>query len=58
MGTLGTDIQTYVDEMRDKFILNGTGEWDAYVSTLESMGLKRYIEIYQSALDRTIGSNG
>lgn len=49
-----TDITTYVDEMRDKFISGNASfdEWDAYVSTLQKMGLDRYIAIYQSAADR------
>ncbi|CDN42240.1 ABC transporter, solute-binding protein [Paenibacillus sp. P22] len=54
LSTVGTDIQTYVDEMRDKFIVGDAklGDWDSYVSTLDGMGLKQYIEIYQAALDR------
>ncbi|SFS52048.1 ABC transporter substrate-binding protein [Paenibacillus sp. BC26] len=52
--TLATDIQTYVDEMRDKFIVGNASfdEWDNYVATLNKMGLDRYIAIYQAALDR------
>lgn len=52
--TLQTDINTYVTEMQDKFIVGDVSfdEWDNYVATLDEMGLKRYIEIYQAALDR------
>jgi putative aldouronate transport system substrate-binding protein len=52
--TLATDIQTYVDEMRDKFIVGNASldKWDEYVATLNKMGLERYIQIYQAALDR------
>ncbi|MFC5649628.1 ABC transporter substrate-binding protein [Paenibacillus solisilvae] len=52
--TLATDIQTYVDEMRDKFIVGDASfdKWDEYAATLNKMGLDRYIQIYQAALDR------
>ena len=47
-------ISTYVSEMAVKFI---TGEesldnFDEYLATLESMGLPRVLEIYQTAYDR------
>jgi putative aldouronate transport system substrate-binding protein len=49
-----TDIQNYVTQMRAQFItgaesLNG---WNTYVQRLNQMGLSRYLEIYQAALDR------
>ncbi|WP_274364364.1 extracellular solute-binding protein [Paenibacillus thermotolerans] len=52
--TLQTDIHTYVDEMRDKFISGNVSfdEWDNYAATLNKMGLDRYIAIYQAAADR------
>lgn len=49
-----TDIHTYVDEMRDKFISGNESfdNWDQYVATLQKMGLERYLAIYQSAAER------
>lgn len=49
-----TDINTYVDEMRDKFISGNESfdNWDQYVATLQKMGLDRYLAIYQSAAER------
>ena len=51
---LETDISTYVSENVVKFV-QGTrpmSEFDDFVSTLKSMGVDRYIEIYQAAYDR------
>lgn len=52
--TIQTDIQTYIDEMRDKFASGAAGfdQWDAYVKQLEQMNVKRYLELYQAAYDR------
>lgn len=49
-----TDIHTYVDEMRDKFIAGNESfdNWDQYVANLQKMGSERYLAIYQSAADR------
>ncbi|WP_106766427.1 extracellular solute-binding protein [Paenibacillus faecalis] len=49
-----TDIYTYVDEMRDKFISGNESfdNWDQYVANLQKMGLDRYLSIYQSAAER------
>lgn len=51
---ISTDITTYIDEMRDKFITGKSSfsEWDDYVKTLEKMGLKRYMELYQRAYEK------
>ena len=49
-----TDINTYVNEMVLKFII-GTeplSNWDAYVATVEGMGLQKVIDVQQAALDR------
>lgn len=54
--TLVTDITSYVEQMITQFI---TGEadidasWDQYVSTLNQMGLDRWVAIDQAAYDRT-----
>lgn len=56
LATMESDIQTYVKDMRAKFI---TGEveltdenWAAYISTLEQMHLADLMVIYQNGLDR------
>lgn len=51
---LAKDIETYVTEMRDKFASGAAplADWDKYVSTLNKMGLDRYMKIYQAAYDR------
>lgn len=52
---LEVDIESYLDQMFGKFV---TGEadidagFDGYVQALNSRGLERYLEIYQTAYDR------
>lgn len=50
---LVSELQTYRDEMTIKFIRGeeSIDKFDAYMSTLESMGINRLQEIYQSAYD-------
>lgn len=45
-----TDIVTYVDKMTAAWVINGgiDEQWDEYLSTLDRMGLKRYVEIYET----------
>lgn len=52
--TIQTDIETYVNEMRDKFITGNESfdNWDEYVAALKKMGVDRYVAIYQSASER------
>lgn len=52
--TIQTDIETYVTEMRDKFITGKESfdNWDQYVAALKKMGVERYVSIYQSASER------
>lgn len=56
MSSIGTDIDTYVKEMRAKFMLGQVplSEWDNYVRTIERMGLDWYMETYQAAYDRYV----
>ena len=56
MSSIGTDIDTYVKEMRAKFMLGqvSLNEWDNYVRTIERMGLDWYMETYQAAYDRYV----
>lgn len=52
---LKSDIDTYVNEMFNKFV-TGEVSLDAfeteYLTTLKTMGVERYLEIVQGALDR------
>ncbi|MDR0267411.1 extracellular solute-binding protein [Paenibacillus sp.] len=52
--TIKTDIDTYVTEMKDKFITGNESfdNWDKYVAAIEKMGVDRYVAIYQSAAER------
>jgi len=54
LSSFGSDIDKYVSEMRDKFIVGEASfeEWDDYVSKLENMGLADYMEIQQDAFER------
>lgn len=52
--SLWTDLSTYITESRVKFItgeLNLEADFDAYLAQLKTMGMDRYIEIQQIALD-------
>ncbi|WP_010275474.1 extracellular solute-binding protein [Paenibacillus senegalensis] len=54
MSTIGSDIHSYITEMEAKFV-NGSApfsEWEKYVQTVHSMGVDRYLEVYQAALER------
>lgn len=45
-------INDYVDQMTTKFITGNTNisqQWDNYVNTLENMGLKKMLQIYNDA---------
>jgi putative aldouronate transport system substrate-binding protein len=49
-----TTILSYVDETIARFIvgdLDLDSDWDAYLNELETIGLERYLEIYQTAYD-------
>lgn len=54
LSSTGSDINKYVDEMREKFIAGEEdfSEWDNYIETIEGMGLDEYMEIQQDAYDR------
>ncbi|MBO4897109.1 MAG: extracellular solute-binding protein [Clostridia bacterium] len=52
---LKTQITTRVDEMQQKWILGNSdieSEYDSYISDLDSLGMKRLLEIQQSAYER------
>lgn len=54
LAPLSSDIEKYVDEMKDKFIVGSEpfSEWDNYLAELDKMGLDRYMEIQQAAFER------
>ena len=55
---LWTDLSTYISENTAKFITgekNLVDDFDAYLAQLKSMGMDRYIEIQQNALDAYYG---
>lgn len=54
MAALADDIEKYVEETRDKFIVGeiSLDQWDQYVDQVQKMGLDRYMEIYQAAYER------
>lgn len=51
-----TEIETYVNETIDKFIMGvePLDHFDAFVAQVESMGLQDVLNAYQSAYDRYI----
>lgn len=55
LAIIRTDIKDYVTQMRAKFIVGSESidsGWNNYLQQLNQMGLARYIEIHQKALDR------
>ena len=51
---LQTDIDSYVLQKYAQWIVDGgaDAEWDAFQKQLKTMGVDRYIQIYQDACDR------
>lgn len=51
---ISTDMDTYLKEMTANFITGKAdfSKWNEYKSTLEKMGVKRYLEIYEAAYKR------
>ena len=58
LSSFGADIEKYVAEMRDKFIVGDVSfeEWDTYIETLKNMNLEEYVEIKQTAYERYQGN--
>lgn len=55
LSALLTDLQKVVDESKAKWTVGQADidkEWDAYIESLNKMGLERYLEIYNTALQR------
>lgn len=57
---LGTPLKDTVDTATLQFILGDRdlGEWDAYVSQLESQGLPGYVDLVNGARERFAADNG
>ena len=54
LSTLETDIDTYMTEMRAKFVTGNASlenEWDTYIETLNQIGLGELMEIYRRGLE-------
>jgi putative aldouronate transport system substrate-binding protein len=52
-------VKTYVDEMLIRFITGDADietEWESYLETLNSQGLPRLLEIYQTAYDAQVAA--
>ncbi|MEV6283918.1 ABC transporter substrate-binding protein [Kribbella sp. NPDC051770] len=55
VATLQTNIENYVQQNALQFITgskNIDSDWDSYVKGLQGLGLKRYLEIQQTAFDK------
>lgn len=52
--TIGVEIDTYVEEMLSKFLLNQEpmSKWDAFRASINDMGLDELLAAYRSAFDR------
>ncbi|NQX58375.1 extracellular solute-binding protein [Paenibacillus qinlingensis] len=49
-----TDLKTYAEQLEAKFIYGETpiSKWDEYIATLQKIGSKDLIDVYQAAFDR------
>lgn len=49
-----TDLSTYIEQMEAKFItgVEPLSKWDDFKKTVESMGIEKYLEVYQTAYNR------
>ena len=55
VATLQTNIENYMQQNALQFITgskNLDSDWDSYVKGLDGLGLKRYLEIQQTAYDK------
>lgn len=56
MNATGSDIEKYVEEMRDKFISGdeklSDDNWNKYLDSIEDMGLEEYMDIQEEAYER------
>lgn len=55
LSSIQTDLQTYINEKKAKWISGQedvNAQWEQYLKELDNLGLQRYLEIYNTALDR------
>ena len=55
ISTTGVELGKFITESRIKFIIGEQdidANWDKYVKNLDSIGLKKYLEVYQKGYDR------
>ena len=58
LSTLQTALQDYVLQQQARWVTNQgdiESEWEGYLAQLETMGVERYIQIYQDATNRYYG---
>ncbi|MCI8601898.1 MAG: extracellular solute-binding protein [Oscillospiraceae bacterium] len=58
LSTLQTALQDYVLQQQARWVTNQgdiESEWEGYLAQLETMGVERYVQIYQDATDRYYG---
>jgi putative aldouronate transport system substrate-binding protein len=58
VATLQTNLDSYVQQSAAEFVTGVRdldADWDAYLAELDSLGLARYLEIYQAAYDSQVG---
>ena len=56
LATLQTNMGTFVQQSAVQFIIGKKSldsDWDSYLKNLDQLGLKRFLEIYQQAYDKT-----
>ncbi|TLS44293.1 extracellular solute-binding protein [Streptomyces montanus] len=56
LATLQTNIGTFVQQSAVQFITGKKSldsDWDSYLKNLDQLGLKRFLQIYQQAYDKT-----
>ena len=57
LSAMATDLLNFASEKKAKWTTGQAdidAEWDAYVDTLNKMGLERYMEIYTAAYERSL----
>lgn len=55
VATLQTNIENYIQQNALQFVTGSKNidtDWDSYVKGLDGLGLKRYLEIQQTAYDK------
>ena len=55
--TIEVELETYISESKVQFItgvldINDDAAWQSYVESLDSIGMPKLIEVYQTAYDR------